>query len=50
MKAIVRLKNTKRKEQIEVARTQLLVRLLLNKRFVCLKLIKNYALTIQACT
>lgn len=35
MKAIVRLKNTKRKEQIEVARTQLLVRLLLNNK-ICL--------------
>ena len=32
MKAIVRLKNTKGKEQIEVARTQLLVRLLLNNK------------------
>lgn len=39
MKAIVRLKNAKRnakrKEQIEVARTQLLVRLLLNNK-ICL--------------
>lgn len=35
MKAIVRLKNAKRKEQIEVARTQLLARLLLNNK-ICL--------------
>lgn len=35
MKAIVRLKNGKRKEQVEVVRIQLLVRLLLNNK-ICL--------------